>query len=196
MYILTPAWLAKHGIIETGSEVGIEADLTQPGFRYQFPKDKATWSVTPHRIVIESQNPETDCGVIIAKILQVLPETPLLVLGSNTHYHSDLSERENLSPSIRDFPDTQPPSKERSLLQRTFHEAVKLSENAIVNLQIAIKEDSINLDCNVHHDLDNCDNRNEVAVAAAERFFRDRDEAKSLAQHFFGASIDHDPNNA
>ncbi len=192
MYILHPQWLAKHKIIEEGTEVGIETDLTQPGFRFRFPKSKAVWSVAPHRLAIESQDPETDCGEAVAKILKVLKETPLFALGNNVHYQAELSERENLSPSIREFPETEPPTKEQSVLQRTFHAGVKRSERVTANLQIALKEDGIELGCNIHNELGNFENANEVAVAAAERFFDERAEVKALAQHFFGTSIDHD----
>ena len=191
MYILHPQWLAKHEIIETGMEVGIETNLTQPGFRFRFPEDKAIWSVAPNRLAIESQDPKTDCGETAAKILRALPETPLFALGNNVHYQAELSERENLSSSIRDFPETEPPTKEQSVLQRTFHAGVKRSERVTVNLQIALKEDGIELACNVHNELGNSENANEVAVAAAERFFDDRAEVKALAQRFFGTSIDH-----
>ncbi len=196
MYILHPQWLAKHKIIETGTEVGIETNLTRPGFRFRFPKDKAVWSVAPNRLAIESQDPETDCGETVAKILRALPETPLFALGNNAHYQAELSELENLSPSIRDFPETEPPTKEQSVLQRAFHAGVKRGEHETVNLQISLPHDSIELACNVHTELANREKYNDAAVDAAKRFFEDRTEAKSLAQHFFGTLIDHGPANS
>jgi len=196
MYILHPQWLERHKIIETGMEVGIETNLTQPGFRFRLPKDKAIWSVAPNRLAIESQDPKNDCGQTVAKILRALPETPLFALGNNFHYQAELSVRENLSPSIRDFPETAPPSKGQSVLQRAFHTDVKRSERIMVNLQIGLEEDDIELACNVHNELGNSENANEVAVAAAQRFFDDRAEVKALAQHFFGASINHGPDNS
>ncbi len=196
MHILTPQWLTKQGLIESGTEVGFESDLTQPGFRYRFPKNKAIWSVSPNRLAIESQAPEIDCGQVAAKILQALPETPLFALGNNTHYEAERSERESLLLPIRDFPEIQPPSNEQSVLQRTFHVAINRSNHATTNLQIGIKEERIELACNVHNELAECEHPGSTAVNAAERFFEDRREAKSLAQHFFGTSIDHGPDNA
>lgn len=196
MYILHPQWLTKHRIIEPGMDVEVETNLTQPGFRFRFPKYKAAWNVTPNRLVVESHDPATDCGGVVAKLLNVLPETPLFALGNNVHYQAELSERDNLSPPIRDFPDTKAPAKEQSVLQWTFHTAVKRSERATVNLQMALKEDGIELVCNVHNELGNVENANKVAVAAAERFLDDRAETKALAQHFFGTSIEHGPDNS
>ena len=45
-------------------------------------------------------------------------------------------------------------------------------------------------------ELTNREKANEAAVAAAEQFFEDRAEAKSLAQRFYGTSIDHGTDNA
>ena len=196
MYILHPQWLAKHKIIEEDMEVGIETNLTQPGFRFRFPKDKAIWSVAPNRLAIESEDPKTDCGRMVAKILDVLPETPLFAMGNNVHYHAELSELENLSEEIRKFPRAESPTPGQAVAQRTFHVGVKRGEHETVNLQISLENDDIKLACNVHTELGNREDANKAAVAAAERFFEDRDEAKFLAQHFFGTSIDHDSNNS
>ena len=195
MYILHPQWLARHKIIETGMEVGIETNLTQPGFRFRFPKDKAIWSVSPHRLAIESPDPETDCGGAAAKILEVLPETPLFALGNNVHYQAELSQLEHLSEAIREFPHAKSPTPEQSVAQRTFHVGVKRAEHETVNLQISLEADCMKLACNVHTELANREDANDAAVDAAKRFFEDRTEAKSLARHFFGTSIDHDANS-
>ncbi len=192
MYILHPQWLAKHKIIDAGTEVGIETNLTQPGFRFRFPERRVTWNVTPNRLVIESLDPGFDCGELVARILKILPETPLFALGNNVHYHADLSEREHLAAVIRNFPLAPPPASGQSVAQRTFHVAVKRTEHETVNIQVSLKEEEIELACNVHNDVGKRDNKaNEAGVAAAERFFDHRAECKTLAQHFFGTSIDH-----
>jgi hypothetical protein len=196
MYILHPQWLERHKIVEPDVAVQIETNMTQPGFRFRFPKDKAIWSVAPNRLAIESQDPRNDCGQTVAKILRALPETPLFAMGNNVHYRAELSERETLSPSIRDFPEPGPLSGGQSVLRRAFHTTVKCSDRMTVNLQMSLEEDSIELACNVHDELGNSENANEVAVTAAERFFDNRAEIEALAQHFFGASIDHDPHNS
>ena len=195
MYILHPSWLVKRQIIETGVEVGIETNLTQAGFRFRFPKDKTVWSIAPNRLVLETKDPEADCGQIVAKILKALPETPLFGLGNNVHYHAELSELDNLSEAIREFPRTESPKPEQSVVQRTFHVGVKRSEQETVNLQILIKDDSVELACNIHTKLDGRDEANNEAIAAAEGFFRDQDMSEELARHFFGVTISHDAND-
>lgn len=196
MYILHPQWLVKHEIIEAGTDVGIETNLTQPGFRFRFPDRKAIWNVTPNRLVIESSDPDFDCGDAIARVLRILPETPLFGLGNNVHYQADLSEMGQLAPAIRDYPRTAALEPDQSVAQRTFHVAVKRTKHETVNLQVSLKEEEIELACNVHNDVGKHDEPNEAAVAAAKCFFDHRDECKTLAQHFFGTSIDHDSTDA
>ena len=196
MYILHPNWLAKHGIIEKGLEVGIETNLTQPGLRFRFVGDETIWNVAPNRLTIESQAPGTDCGKAIAKVLEVLPHTPLSAIGNNVHYQAELSELETLSAAIREFQYPKSAKEEEPVVQRAFHVGVKRGEHETANLQILLKDEAIELLCNVHSELANREEANEAAVAAAKRFFDDRTEAKALAQHYFGTSIDNDTDNA
>jgi hypothetical protein len=195
IYILHPQWLAKHGIIEQGIDVGIETNLMRPGLRLRFPKQNTVWSIAPDRLVIETQEPDVDCAVLAGQVLQKLPETPLFALGHNFHYVAGLDELGNMCQAIRDFPQTEPPGPDQVVAQRTFHAAVKRADHETVNLQLSIKDDSIELACNVHYELGVREKPSEAGVAATARFFDDRAEAKVLAQHFFGASIDHAPNN-
>lgn len=196
MYILHPQWLARHGIIAEGTEVGIETNFSQPGFRFRFPENKATWSIAPNRLAIESQDPGFDCGRVIADILAVLPETPLVASGNNVHYQASTSELDNLSDAIRGFPRVESPRSEQRVEQRTFHTGVKRNEHQTINLQISLESDSVKLACNVHTELSNREDFNEAAKLAAGQFFEDRAEVKTLAQHFFGTSIAHGPDNA
>ncbi len=196
MYILHPQWLVRNKIVGDPIEVGFETNLARPGFRFLFEKDKAIWNVAPDRLTIETRDPQFDCGQTISDILGKLPHTPLFALGNNTHYQADLSEFATLSQPIRDLPRIESPTPDNKVVQRTFHVGIKRSEQEAVNLQIAFKENSIELMCNVHVDLGGRQPSSDSAIAAAQRFFDDREESKQLAQHFFGTVIDHAPNSA
>jgi hypothetical protein len=189
MYILHPKWLAKHGIIESGVEVAIETNFTQPGFRFTFPKLDIRWLIAPNRVIVESSKPAVDCGAIVAKMLKALPETPLQGLGSNVDYEAELNEIEKLSRTIRDFPQQTSPNAGESIAQRTFHVAVKRGEHEATNLQLSFTETKIELACNVHVGLENRENANEAAIAAASRYFEDRARSDALARYFFGTEV-------
>ena len=195
MYIIHPKWLVKHDIMEQG-EVGIDFNLAQPGFRLVPARHKVTWTVAPDRIVIESENPAMDCGAMAAAVLRRLPETPLFGIGNNVVYQADLSEVAVLAQSVREFLETPSPTPDQTLAQRSFHVAVKQGEHRITNLQVSVKEDGIEMLCNVHTELRDRDDANQAAVEAAESFFQHREAVKPLAQHFFATIIKPAPDNA
>ena len=196
MYIFHPQWLVQREVIPEGTELGIETNLTQPGFRFRLAKFQAALHVAPTQLVVESVDRNFDCGGVVAKVLAKLPETPVFALGNNAFYKAAPPELENLSAAIRGFPRPECPSPGQSLVQRTYHTAVKRGEHETINVQIVLKDDSLELACNVHTELESRPHPSEAAVVAARRFFDDRMEAQSLARHFFGALIPDAPDNA
>lgn len=194
IYILHPQWLAKHGLIEKGTGVFMESNLAQPGFRFRLPENCVTWTVAPHQIAVETDDPTTDCGAMIATVLDALPETPFFALGNNAVYRADLAELETLPELIRNLVHVPSPDAEGKVVQRTFHVGLKHDEHRSTNLQISIREEGIELLCNAHTELRDRDAKT-VVVPAAKRFFEDRAATKILAQHFFGTGIDNAPSN-
>jgi hypothetical protein len=192
MYILHPQWLEKHGIIEKGTEVFLESNLSRPGFRFRFSKQRLVWAVAPDRIVVESERPEVDCGKPVASVLKALPETPIFGIGNNVTYMAGRDELDTLASRIRDFPKPELQSEGQSIAQQTFHFSVKRSDHDFINVQLSVTEDKLELSCNAHTKLDNPARANREAVGAAELFFQDRQASEQLAQQLIGATIDHD----
>lgn len=203
MYILHPQWLVRHDVLEEGANlleegaaIGIETNLTQPGFRFRLPKGQTTLHVSPTRLVVESADSAFDCGQIVAKVLKALPETPLFALGNNAVFQAEPSELEQLAAPVRSLPRFESPSSELAVEQRTFHLGVRRQDQGTINLQLSLKDDLIELSCNVHSNLENHERPSEPAILAASRFFLDRMESQSLVQTFFGALIPNAPHNA
>jgi hypothetical protein len=196
IHILHPQWLVKWGIIEKGLEVGIETNLTRPGLRLRFPQQEALWSISPDRLVIETQDPAFDCGRTVAKVLAILRETPVFAIGNNVNYTAELAEAEQLPGTFREFPQTAEVPAEFEFAQRTLHFAVNRGENETINVQVAIKDEETELLGNAHYSVGNNEDPNAAAVAAAERFFSDRVETESVVRRLFGVVIEHDGDNA
>lgn len=196
IHILHPQWLVSRGIIEKDLEVGIESNLTRPGLRLRFPQQGALWSITPDRLVIETQDAALDCGGTIARVLGILRETPLFAIGNNLHCTAEFPGADALPERLRQLyqVDSVPPPLK--VAQRTFHLAVERAENELINLQVAVKGDEIELLGNVHYGLAGVEDPNGAAVVAAERFFADRAAAELLANQALGVSISHDGNHA
>ncbi|HEY4761959.1 MAG TPA: hypothetical protein VIH42_15385 [Thermoguttaceae bacterium] len=191
IYIIHPKWLVKHKIIQDEVEVAIQFNLEQAGFRYHIPKHKVTWNVAPDRIVVESEDPEVDCGDFLSKMLIKLPETPLFAIGNNVIYEAEKDELNLLAQTIRDFISSVSQIGSETLVQQSFHVALERQKHEIVNLQISIKNDRIVLMSNVHTNLrdrsDSCD----AAVKAAMQFIEDKNSVKPLVHHYFGMTIEH-----
>lgn len=192
MYILTPPWLHKHEVIASDQELDIEFNLAQPGIRYRARGDGTVWTVSPQRVAVESTQPDVDCGAKIARILEALPETPLIAIGNNASYMADAGEVAQLADEVRTFPLKQSPGAGETVDQRTFHVAVKRQEFGTTNLQLAVSADKCVLSCNAHLRLEGREDANAAAIQAAQRFFDDRVHSESLMAHFFGAQVAYD----
>lgn len=192
MYILHPQWLVKREIINKDSEVGIETNLARPGFRFHFPESKSLWIVGPDRIAIESKKGDVDCGRMVARVLEALPETPLFALGSNVVYEAELEELKALPKELQGLPCRVPEDLGARIAQRTFHVGVRQDETEIANIQLAIKAEKLELACNFHTKLEGRADANEVAVTAARRFFEHRRRSTDLAAQLLEVAIHHD----
>jgi hypothetical protein len=185
MYIVQPAWLARIGIIPKGVEVAIGSKLDEPGFRFFSPKLAFHWFVTPSRIEVETEDPDEDCGGIVATVLANLPWTPLLGLGNNAVYTAALSEIDALPDPIRRPPEIR---GGYDLAQRSFHFGLS-RENRVINLQLSITLETVEMSINVHTELRNRDS--ETTQAAARRFLPDLREAETIARQLWKVDIDH-----
>jgi hypothetical protein len=184
MYIVQPAWLSKIGIVPKGSTFGIFSKLDEPGFRFSSPKLGFSWLINPSRIEVDTENPEENCGEMVAAVLTALPHTPLVALGNNAVYWAPLSEIASLPEQLRDPPET---PEGYAFTQRSFHFGLA-QDGRISNLQLSITPEELELSVNVHTELRERDT--DAAQAAARRFLQDRREAEVLIRHLFKANID------
>ena len=192
MYIIQPQWLAKQGVIEAKKQLAIETYLVRPGVRFHLEEHEASCLVSPERLTIDTRNPDTDCGMIVSKILEALPETPLFGIGNNAVFAADLAEKGQLKPAVRDFPMCECPKDIEGIEQRAFHIGARMPEQAVLNLQLSFLPNKIEMASNTHSQLDRVPDITSVAVKAARHFFSDRQEAMRLARRFFGVRSDHD----
>lgn len=191
IYIIRPDWLGKIGLLPEGSEVKIEGQLDQPGFRLSSPKLGAQWTVLPNRLILETDNPNENCGETIERILEALPWTPLMALGCNVAYRGDASAIEGWQEKTA-FPPAGAPER-CELQQRSWHVAVKQGEQ-LFNLQVSELEDCIEIRVNAHTELKNQDI--DFARKTARQFFQHRQTSLSLIRDIFNARIEDANNNS
>lgn len=185
IYIIRPDWLGKIGLLPEGSEIRLESQLDQPGFRLSSPKLGARWVVSPNRLVLETKNPIEDCGQTADRILEYLPWTPLTALGANVVWRGDAANIETWPHKSR-FPPSQVP-EEFKVTQRSWHIAVKRDEQ-VFNLQVSEVEEGVEIRANVHTDLRNKDI--DFARETARQFLCQRETCISLIRELFNARIE------
>ena len=185
IYIVRPDWLGKIGLLPEGSEVKFESQLDQPGFRFSSPKLGSRWTVLPNRLMLAADDPLEDCGETADRILQHLPWTPLMALGSNVVYCGDSSAIEDWEAKTI-FPPTQLP-EQCELKQRTWHVGVKRGEQ-IFNLQMSETDEGIEIRANAHTELRNRDIK--FARETARQYFEHRNTSLSLINDIFNIRIE------
>jgi hypothetical protein len=191
IYIIHPKWLAEIGAMEKGTKVRIQTDFSRPGFRFEEEGRAVQWQVLPDRIIVESTDPEIDCGVRLGEVLDKLPWTPLIAIGTNCEFSGGLDEISRLPDACKLPNCTAPEGYE--VKQRTVHVASH-RENRVISSQLSRVDDTlVELNLNVHTEFKEAKMRPETisqAQEACRQFFAHRDEAAILTQHLFNVEID------
>ena len=186
MYIIQPTWLAKQGIIPDAIEIKIEANLEEPGLRFSSPSLASQWLVTPARLAVESEEWDEDCGSQIAKVIDKLPWTPLVAIGTNTVYEARLSD---LPKPLRFLHDDKHPKLPRGFRkEQTSYVITVRKTDRVFSLHIALHKDKIELKTNVHTHVK--DKGSTHANQAAKAFVSNRTEAEKLLVKLFGIKVE------
>jgi hypothetical protein len=185
IYIVQPGWLTEKGLIPPG-EMGLAYKLDEPGFMFRSPAQKVHWQVTPTRIVIETEDQAQDCGIIVADLLALLPETPISAVGNNAHYEEVLDVEEDIPhPGFpTEFPVVDP-LPGFSLQQRSFHVGLG-KEGCVYNVQVALTAKRAELLINAHRQIGKPEGG---AREHARRFMEHRATCLVLAKHHLGVTV-------
>lgn len=88
-HIVHPEWLKDVGLIDREENPLVEIDFQRPGIRLRMQRQKTTWIIRPDRLAVETTDRNKDPGSQIAKVLELLPWTPLVAVGLNYRYEAD-----------------------------------------------------------------------------------------------------------
>jgi hypothetical protein len=185
IYIVQPAWLAKREIIPKGIQVAIGSKMDEPGFRFQSPKLKSHWLVAPDRIEIVTRHPDEDCGILMGRVIESLPWTPLKGVGSNVIYKAPADD----SAGIAALETFRPPTPAGfTLNQRSLHAGLK-RDGHVFNIQLSALDEGLELAVNIHTEIE--DRGSEQAQESARKFLDHRMLAESLISEIFGVSVEY-----
>lgn len=193
IYVIQPRWLVEVGLLQKTDKVLMEADLTRPGFKFTQVGRARGWEVRPDRLVIESEQPDEDCGSALADILDKLPWTPLTAVGTNVTFAGDLSDLDRMAGACA-FPPCEPPEGHK-VVQRTLHIGIQVGDN-IFNLQVN-RNGEAEVSINAHTELKNKGSQadtNRAAQAECRKFFAHRTQGVALATNLFKLDLSHERN--
>jgi len=164
--------------------IGIETDFSRPGLRMKFKCTDVVWEVRPERVVIESTARDDNCGVILSKVLEWLPVTPISAVGHNFAYVG-------ISADLPSFPREGPFGAQGAIdgyteAQRTWHLALVRSDITF-NLQVTIKPVEAVLSANVN--FTGGDSVSEAAIEFARDFSALRQESADLFVKLVGVKV-------
>jgi hypothetical protein len=189
IYIVQPHLLLEINAVNADDkpdgEIKFEADFSQPGFRFEFMDQKIKCTVRPDRFLVESDDSAVDCGRVVGTLVQTLRYTPFMALGINSHYSTDNAD--DIQNLCREYLPNFQDAQAASIKQRTVHAAVSVG-SAVVNLQVALKENVADFSANCHVQLDGKGDRDaiaEIVRVATGDFFEWNRTSRSLARDLF-----------
>lgn len=174
--ILTPNWLAQNRILtgEVSSTSILPADFPV----LQFSIGGLSWAANPLRLEVKSEDGSADPGELIAKVLNLLPHTPVQAVGNNLQFAAPPGSPSNLQ-SIANAPlFGQIHSMEYEELGHRLSCQVKSKSGAILMITLAAqREGGTLLSFNFHRECASA----AQAIQAARSFPSDKHEAEELA---------------
>ena len=192
IYIVQPPFLKEANCVEVEEETWeVETDLSQPGFRYEFPQLHLKCAVRPDRFFVESENITVDCGSVVHNVIKALKWTPLTAIGINASF--TLKNKDEIREIERNHFPTLPEVDGAAIKHRMVHVSVVKDEQRY-NLQLGVKDEVAEFAMNSHSQLEDSGGRKQawdMAVELTQRFFTHRSIGTKLATSLFGIRFDH-----
>ncbi|HEX6983960.1 MAG TPA: hypothetical protein VF170_01225 [Planctomycetaceae bacterium] len=183
IYIFQPNWIGEVSGVDVGAEGDLQVDFAQPGLRVSFAGRPMKWTIRPDRLLLQSEAPATDCGSIVARVLRLLPLTPVRAAGNNLTVTASPDDPE-LGPAVDSLIKTLPAQRSVECERRVIGGAIRRGD-ATYNMVLTVKADKVDIDVNAHRSASQA----AEAEEAARLFHSDCRTAAALATELFGVRI-------
>ncbi len=178
-YIVTPEWVAEQKLWQPKKA---EVALAVLARGLQFRGDDIEWVVDNDRLLVSSVN--ADCGELAARVLRLLPHTPVRAVGTNFTF---VGEKDDWGtspvPMLGDrgpdaFPDDQRPEQVRWT-------GTISSKGVRTEITVVFGEDGVAVRFNFHRPVSDAS----AAALASEEFTHDKKRATELLKQFVNQEI-------
>lgn len=178
-HIITPEWLVRYKVLPD-QEVQLRLGALIDGVAFRFKRTE--WQVDSRRLLVASTTEADDCGELVAKVLELLPHTPVKAVGHNFHFLCSNRESWKDSPlpllGKKGFGD---------LSQLEQSRWTGIFEKAPVRIEMTVghAEDGLVVLFNHHRNTKNI----EEAKAATRHFRHDFDVSRAMLRDMLGQEI-------
>jgi hypothetical protein len=177
-YIILPEWLVKHAVCED-AEVEIRFIPLKQGTAFAFKE--VQWQIDSQLLLVGSIT--ENCGELVAKVIRLLPHTPVHAVGNNFHYVATDVEWDAAPLSMLG---QNPPGFERfGQFEQTRWACVLRNKDLRVEVTVAKSTPGVAILFNFHRDTKGSDE----AVAAAEQFPTDRQTSREILHSLTGQEV-------
>lgn len=182
IYVFQPIHVGRIAGLPDDTKFEMESDFSKPGFLLSLGTSK--WTVRPDRVIIESDSQNEHCGLVLSKVLDWLPVTPIAALGHNFKYVAGIAD----FPIVERMTETLPvkAAEGYATKQRTWHVAEE-RQGVVFNLQVAIRDSEVAATANVHFESPPDEHENRIRFA--KDFFDYRNAAGRLLESCFGLEL-------
>ena len=179
--IISPQWLAQHKVVEEVPD-DMSYELGVPVNRLSFAIGDVSWAVDGSRLEVKASKFK-DCGCYVARIMALLPHTPVGAIGTNFVFTSPIPDwPPSKLPRLGDLQLTATP------VYPDMHQVQWIGLRTLAdgtNLQITViqqEQKEVAAAFNFHRNVPNA----ETAKAYALAWSLDRDVAVQLMKEMFG----------
>lgn len=178
-HIITPEWLVKHKVCDD-AEVEFRFIPLVQGLAFSL-KD-VRWQIDSRLLLVESCR--ENCGDLMAKVIDLLPHTPIRAVGNNFHYAASREDWNN-SP-LPMLGDARYGNLEESVrVEQTLWACVIRKDEVRVEVTVAEDEPGMAVLFNFHRETNN----SEGAIKAARQFADDQRWSEDMIRRLSGQEV-------
>jgi len=178
-HIITPEWLVKNKVCED-AEVEIRFIPLSQGLAFSF-KD-VQWQIDSRMLMVASR--KANCGELVAKVVGLLPHTPVRAVGNNFHYACS-KEDWGKSPLPMLGGNRSGALDELGRVEQTRWACVIRRDDVRIEVTVAEDEPGMAILFNFHRETKNA----EEACKAAGHFESDHRRSQELLHRLFGQEV-------
>lgn len=183
--IIRPDWLIAHGVAGTetpSKEPQVKLGLSEMSPFLHFSLGGLRWQVTDRHVILRSDGQVLrGANKILAKLLTLLPHTPLVAVGVNLH--AIVPEREWHAPRPKLSESLSVAVAERGRITEELHGfQVVRPDGALLNVSIRDSGDELGVEINYHKNTPSI----ETAMEAIDRLDDSLETAKQMVMQLCG----------